>query len=191
MSYIKISVFPTSYLTLSYYHADHSRAPHINHRSDAMRLSPKPIIPVTSQHSGLHSTSVLFIDGFEVDRTYFAEHLKRCSLDYHVLEAADARSGLEVYRSRRIDCVVVEIALPDRSGFEVLKNLVPHVSRLPVAVIVLTQFTYGGLRELAKKKGAYDCFIKRHTTVDDLDRAIPQAISFVGQMPRDDRYQLI
>lgn len=142
-------------------------------------------------NSELPSTSVLLIDGFDADRRYFADQLKRCSLDYQIIEAADGQSGLEIYRSRRIDCVVVEIALPDRSGFEVLKNLVPHVSRLPVAVIVLTQFTYGGLRELAKKKGAYDCFIKRHTTVDDLDRAIPQAISFVGQMPRDDRYQLI
>ncbi len=191
MSYIKISVFPTSYLTLSYYHPGQSRAPHINQRSEAMLPSPKPIMPDISQHSDPHPTSVLFIDGFEADRTYFAEHLKWCSLDYHVLEAADGRSGLEVYRSRRIDCVVVEIALPDRSGFEVLRNLVPHASRPPVAVIVLTQITYGGLRELANKKGAYDCFIKKYTTVDDLDRAIQHAISFIGQMPKADRYRLI
>ena len=77
--------------------------------------------------------------GFQADRTYFGEHLKRCSMDYHILDAADGRSGLEVYQSRRIHCVVVEIALPDRSGFEVLRNVVPHASRPSVAVIVLTQ----------------------------------------------------
>lgn len=137
------------------------------------------------------STSVLLIDGFDADRRYFADQLKRCSLDYQIIEAADGQSGLEVYRSRRIDCVVLEIALPDRGGFEVLMTLVPCASRPQVAVIVLTQMTYRGIWELAKKNGAYVCFVKRHTTGEELDRAIQRAIALVGQLPQEDRYRPI
>ena len=70
--------------------------------------------------SEIPSTSVLLIDGFDADRRYFADQLKHCSQDYQIIEAAGGQSGLAVYRSRRIDCVVLELALPDRSGLEVL-----------------------------------------------------------------------
>jgi DNA-binding NarL/FixJ family response regulator len=135
------------------------------------------------------TTSVLLIDGSTNQRTYWADQLKRCSADYEIIEAADGQSGLDLYRSRRIDCVVLEIALPDRSGFEVLMKLVPHASRPRVAVIMLTQVPYRGLWELAHKNGARGCFSKHHTTGEELDKAIQRAVAFVGQMPKEDRYQ--
>jgi CheY-like chemotaxis protein len=60
------------------------------------------------------TTSVLLIDGSTNQRTYWADQLKRCSADYEIIEAADGQSGLDLYRSRRIDCVVLGIDLPDR-----------------------------------------------------------------------------
>jgi DNA-binding NarL/FixJ family response regulator len=138
-------------------------------------------------HSELSSTSVLLIDGFDADRRYFADQLKHCSQDYQILEAADGQSGLDIYWSRPIDCVVLEIALPDRSGLEVLMTLIPRASKPRIAVIVLTQLTHRGLCELAKNNGAYVCFVKRHTTGEDLDRAIQRAVALVGQMPKEDR----
>jgi CheY-like chemotaxis protein len=71
---------------------------------------------------------VLFIDANDADRTYFVERLKRCSSDYRILEATDGESGLELYRSERVDCVVLAIELPDCSGFRVLVGLVPGLS---------------------------------------------------------------
>ena len=43
------------------------------------------------------ATSVLFIDGNDADRTYFAEGLKRCSPDYLILESSNGESGLNLY----------------------------------------------------------------------------------------------
>ena len=129
------------------------------------------------------ATSVLLIVGSKNQRAYWADQLKRCSLDYEIIEAADAQSGLELYRSRRVDCVVLELALPDELGFRLLIDLVPIPSRPHVAVIVLTQMTQQGVWELARQNGAYTCFVKRHTTGEDLNRAIQQAVAFVGQMP--------
>jgi CheY-like chemotaxis protein len=115
--------------------------------------------------------------------------MKRCSLDYEILEATDAQSGLELYQSRRVDCVVFELALPDELGFRLLVDLVQIPSRPHVAVIVLTQMTQRGVWQLAKQNGAYACLAKRHTTGEDLDRAIQRAVAFVGQMPKENRHR--
>jgi len=129
-----------------------------------------------------HTTSVLLIDESKDQRTYWAEQLQRCSPDYVIIEASDGQSGLDLFQSRRIDCVVLELGLTDRSGFEVLITLVPNVSRPHVAIIVLTQIPYRAVWELAKANGAYACFHKHFTTGDDLDKAIQGAVAFVGQV---------
>jgi CheY-like chemotaxis protein len=126
-------------------------------------MSPTPEPP---------TTSVLLIDGSKNQREYWADQLKRCSLDYEIVEALDGQSGLDVYRSRRIDCVVLELSLPDQSGFQTLVDLVPVARRPHVAVIVLTQMTQRGVWELAKQNGAYACLAKQFTSGEDLDRAI-------------------
>ena len=137
------------------------------------------------------STSVLLIDGFATDRTHFAEQLRCRSCEYQVIEATDGQPGRSLYCSQRVDCVVLELVLPDQSGFKLLVDLVPNPSRPQVAVIVLTQLTYRGISELAKQYGAYECFVKRHTTGEDLDKAIQLAVAFVGQLPKEDRYRPI
>ena len=137
------------------------------------------------------ATSVLLIDGSHKQRAYWAEQLKRCSLDYQIFEADSGQSGLALYRSRRIDCVVVDLALPDQSGLQVLEDLVPNPSRPTVAVLVLTLLGYQSLWELAKEFGAYACFHKKHVVGEDLDKAIQRAVAFVGQMPKEERYRAV
>jgi len=133
------------------------------------------------------TTVVLFIDSSEKQRNYWAELLKRCSPDYQVLEAADGQSGLALVRSRRIDCVVLELSFPDESGCQTLMELIPIASRPQIAVVVLTLLTHRGIWELARQHGAYACLAKQFTSVEDLDRAIQRAVAFVGQLPKEVR----
>jgi len=133
------------------------------------------------------TTSVLLIDGNEADRKYFADQLKGRSPEYKILEATDGEAGLTLYRSRRIDCVVLALELANQSGYKVLVDLVPIASRPKIAVIMLTNRLQRGLREIARQNGAYACFVKQFMSGDDLDRAIQRAIAFVGQMPKEDR----
>lgn len=142
-----------------------------------------------SPNRELPSTSVLFIDGNATDRYANAAALKRCSPDYHIIEATDGEAGLILYRSQRIDCVVLALELPDQSGFKVLVDLVPIASRPTVAVIVLTNRLQRGLQELARQNGAYACFVKRFMAGEDLDRAIQRAMAFVGLMPKEERHR--
>ena len=135
--------------------------------------------------------SVLFIDSSTNQRTYWADQLKRCSPSYEILEASDAQSGLDLYRSRRIDCVVLDLALQDESnyttwGLATLVNLVPIARKPQIAVIVLTQVLDRGVWEIAKQNGAYICLAKIFTSGKDLDKAIRRAVAFVGQTPKED-----
>jgi len=145
-------------------------------------MPPDPDVP---------TTSVLLIDGNDTDRANFAAQLKDRSPDYKILEAIDGEAGLILYRSRRVDCVVLTLELPDQSGYKVLVDLVPIASRPTVAVIVLTNRLQRGLQELARQNGAYACFVKQFMSGDDLDRAIQRAMAFVGQRPKEDRYRPI
>jgi CheY-like chemotaxis protein len=137
------------------------------------------------------TTSVLLIDGNDSDRAYFATQLTDRSPHYKILEATDGEAGLALYRSRRMDCVVLALELPDQSGYKVLVDLVPIASRPNVAVIVLTNRLQRGLQEIARQNGAYACFVKQFMSGEDLDRAIQRAVAFVGQMPKEDRYRPI
>lgn len=137
------------------------------------------------------TTRILFIDGNANDRAIYAGGLRRCSSDYQIIEAADGQSGLDLYRrSQRIDCVVLELALQNRSGLTLLADFIPIPRKREVAVIVLTQHRYQGLLEIAKQKGAYACFLKDDTSSEDLDRAIRQAVAVVGRVPKVDRYRV-
>jgi CheY-like chemotaxis protein len=137
------------------------------------------------------ATMVLLIDGSKNQRAYWADQLKSCSPDYEILEASDGQSGLALYRSRRIDCVVLDLGLPDQSGLKPLIDLMPIASRPNVAVIVLTHRLQQGLQQIARQNGAYACFVKQFMSGDDLDRAIQGAMAFVGRMPKEDLYRPI
>jgi DNA-binding NarL/FixJ family response regulator len=134
------------------------------------------------------TTSVLFIDANDADRKFFSDGLKDHTPDYRILEAADGESRLTLYQSQRIDCVILELDFPDRSGFEVLVRLVPIARRPTVAVVILTRLTHRGLWDLAKGNGAYAYLIKEHTSCEALDNTIHSAIAMVGMLPKEDRY---
>src|SRR6476620_660233 len=84
-------------------------------------------------------------------------------------------AGLSICKSRRIDCVVSELDLPDMSGFQVLVELVPRVTHPEVAVIILTRIDVTTFSKHALKNGAQAYLVKSPTSCDDLDKVIPKA----------------
>ena len=121
-------------------------------------------------------TTVLIIDGDNEERQYYAERLKLCSPDYTIFESTSAKMGLGVFNSNPIDCVVLELVLPDASGFEVLLKLNPDLSRPETAVIVLTQLNSPSLFDLAVKNGAHSALHKTTTSGEILHTTIRNAV---------------
>jgi CheY-like chemotaxis protein len=136
------------------------------------------------------TTSVLLIDESKNQRAYWSEQLHRCSSDYQIVEAEDGQSGLNICRSRRVDCVVLELAMLDQSGLQALGELVRITSRPQIAVVILTRLTHRAVWELAKQKGAYACLDKNFTSGEDLEKTIQRAVAFVGQMPKEDLHSV-
>jgi DNA-binding NarL/FixJ family response regulator len=126
-----------------------------------------------------NSPLILVIDANPEDREYYTQLLRTFLPDLFVLHASTGQSGLAFCEVRPIDCVVLEIDLPDMSGFDVLLKLVPRVEHPEIAVIVLTRISNQSLLEAAIENGAQFAFHKNMVSADILDKAILKAISTV------------
>ena len=77
---------------------------------------------------------------------------------------------------------MLEIDLPDMSGFEVLAKLVPRTYRPGIAVVVLTRLPNRFLLDLAMKNGARVAFQKTVGIGDLLEESILKAIATVQRL---------
>src|SRR5215204_3617255 len=130
-------------------------------------------------------TTVLLIDGHAEERKYWANWLNIASPEYRVLEAGTGAAGLDLCRSQRIDCVLLEATLPDMSGLQILVNLIPLASRPKIAVIMLTRLDLPPVAKLALSNGAQAYFVKSRASAERVDVAILKAIAAVGPMGKE------
>lgn len=126
-------------------------------------------------------TSILLVDGNQQDREYYAHRLQTSSPDYDILQTATGQSGLDICGRQPIDCVVLELELPDMSGFEFLIKLLPRARHPEIAVIVLTRLSNPLLLEQALKNGAQAAFRKIMTSGDLLEQSVLKATATVVQ----------
>jgi len=126
----------------------------------------------------ISSATILIIDDNEQDLKYWSDSLKRTSPRYTVLESSSAAAGLELCRSNPVDCVILDLDMP-QSGFHVLLELVPERRCPQLAVIVLTHLPHPNLFEMAKHNGAQACLLKQSTSGEELDSAVQEAIAAV------------
>ncbi|BCA55971.1 hypothetical protein W02_31110 [Nitrospira sp. KM1] len=117
------------------------------------------------------------IDGHHEDRSYFVERLGLSLPDYRILQAAAGEHARQTLQTESIDCVVLELELPDMSGFQILLECVPVSSEPSLPIIVLTRVPNRDIWDLARKHGAYACLWKWHTTGDLLTMTILRGIA--------------
>ncbi len=126
------------------------------------------------------SSTILFIDNHDDDRQYWAQRLRISLPDYMVLEASTGKAGLVICRSQRVECVISELTLPDMSGFDVLLQLVPKPRHPEIAFIFLTRLILAPMKDLALNNGAQAYLVKSHSSCDELDRTIHNALASVA-----------
>jgi PleD family two-component response regulator len=130
------------------------------------------------------ATAVLLIDADSHYLDYYSQRLESSATNYAVVKASTGQSGLDICARQPIECVVLEIDLPDMSGFEVLARLVPRVYHPDIAVIVLTRLPNAFLLDLAIRNGALAAFQKIAGSAQLLEESIPKAISRVQVLTR-------
>lgn len=122
--------------------------------------------------------TILIIDDSEEDLKHWSDLLRRSPANYTVLESSSATAGLDLFRTHAVDCVVLDLDMPE-SGFHVLLEIIPDRHRPKVAVVVLTHLPHPNLFEMAKHNGAQTCLLKQSTSAQELDEAIQQALAAV------------
>jgi DNA-binding response OmpR family regulator len=124
--------------------------------------------------------NVLFIDSDEQQRQRWVDALVAYSPSFICFHAADGRTGLGVAAREHVDCVVLELNLPDRSGLAILLELVHFVRYPQMPVVVLTELPLELITDIALRNGAQSCLVKEPIIIADLDMAIRRAVAAVG-----------
>jgi len=93
--------------------------------------------------------SVLIVDDSRVSRQIVRRGLPEWNLD--VREAAGGREGLDMYRERRADIVLLDLTMPDMSGFETLESLMKLDPE--ARVLIITADVQSGSRERVRTLG--------------------------------------
>ena len=150
-----------------------------------MRRCGPPNDSCGNMHPSPHnSKAILFIDSNDTDRQYYVQRLKQSCQDVRIYEASSGKRGLELYYANLIDCVILELGLPDISGFEVLTTLVPIARAPELPVIILTKLSSLPFLQVAKLNGAQAIFQKPTASGDDLVKAVLKALARVQRDPK-------
>jgi PAS domain S-box-containing protein len=118
--------------------------------------------------------NVLVIDDAPEDR--MAVRLALRAGGFVLQEAADAKRGLKLARSSRLDCILLGHVLSDADGLEVLRSLRKPSGALPCAVVMLTAVGTADVVTAALNAGALDYVVKHRLDAEMLRRAIGSAV---------------
>ena len=122
--------------------------------------------------------TVLLIDDNCEDRDYWSTLLQNEPIGFVVLKATCGDSGIKLFQRQHIDCVVLDLEMPE-SGLFTLLRLIPDPARRHVPVVILTKFAQPALSNLMKNLGAHECLLKEYCSADKLAETIRQAIAAV------------
>ena len=109
---------------------------------------------------------ILFIEDEAALQKTLSSALKDAG--FSVIQALDGDTGLRLIQREKPDLVLLDLILPKKDGFEVLRGLKENRETQSIPVIVLTNL--GGLREVqsALDLGARDYLIKTNYKPSEL-----------------------
>ena len=87
---------------------------------------------------------------------------------FKILSAVDGEKGLELARKTKPDLILLDLILPKKDGFEVLKELKADEKTKNVPVIVLTNLEGMGDVEKALELGATTYLVKANYELEDV-----------------------
>jgi CheY-like chemotaxis protein len=79
---------------------------------------------------------LLLVDDDPAARYVFKQLLNDRQLS--IIEATDGREGIHLAQAEKPDCIILDISLPELSGFEVLSRLKSDSTTNPIPVIIST-----------------------------------------------------
>jgi DNA-binding response OmpR family regulator len=120
---------------------------------------------------------VLVADDEPTMREMVAHHLRTLtSPQLDVIEAGDGEEALRMARERLPDLVVLDVMMPEMSGWEVCKKIREDVSLAHTGVVMLTGIGHP-VNELTSPLYGADAYIDKPFEFPELDAKIKQALA--------------
>lgn len=126
----------------------------------------------TMTHPDLPPIQVLLVEDDAGDALLVEEHFSRTSMLVAIHRAASLAEAIEAQQIR-IDCVLLDLALPDARGLEALTAV---LATFDAPVVVLTGFSDHDLGVAAVAEGAEDYLAKNEVDPALLERSVRYAI---------------
>ena len=117
---------------------------------------------------------ILFIEDEAALQETVGESLRQRG--YNVLKAMDGEAGIRLAESEKPDLVLLDLVLPKKEGFEVLKALKDNDETKDIPVIVLTNLE--GIKDLdrAMSFGATNYLVKTQYSLEEVFNKIKEII---------------
>jgi two-component system, cell cycle response regulator DivK len=121
---------------------------------------------------------ILLVEDDAENRDALGRWLRRRGFD--VLSAANGRTGVEMARSQRPDLILMDMEMPELSGWEATRQIrtEPNGAAAAIPVIALTAHAMTGDRERALAAGCSDYHpkpIELHTLLARIDAILSAA----------------
>jgi adenylate cyclase len=115
-------------------HHDSDRARQLGILADVLR-SVQPLQASSAVRERVQASHILVVDDNAANRDVLARRLMR--EDHQVVTAANGAAALEIVAQQEFDLVLLDLIMPEMSGFEVLRRLkaAEHTNHVPVIVI--------------------------------------------------------
>ncbi|MFA6107720.1 MAG: response regulator [Candidatus Latescibacterota bacterium] len=100
---------------------------------------------------------ILIVEDVEMNRDLLVQLLED---EYELVQAVDGREGLELAARENPDLILLDIALPEMDGWEVVDRLRADPALRPIPVIAVTAHAMAGDEEKAYQHGCSDYITK-------------------------------
>ena len=95
---------------------------------------------------------------------------------FSVIQSFDGKDGLEKAKKNSIDLILLDLLIPKKDGWEVLKTLKGDKKTKNIPVFVLTIYEGGDSISKCMSLGASGYFIKSKYSLDEIIEKIKEAI---------------
>ncbi len=149
---------------------------------------PTKIEPKTAWDTENSGTApcIAIIDDDAGMRSMFAMYLSRQG--YTVLTAADGKTGIELLTTHKLDAVLLDLHMPQVTGFDVLEEAKPVLSDVPVVVVSGTSDIGEAMKAI--KMGAIDFLLKPITDLSIITHTLEKSIERFSLKRQSKAYQL-
>jgi len=148
---------------------------HNHHTTPAKSLSRKPDTDPSSGAPGPEAAlKVLIIDDHPLVRRGLMETIQEEFPNAKVDQASDSQSGIELVWRENWDIILLDIAMPGRSGLDILKEMKQERPKTPVLILSTYSEDQFAIRAL---KGGADGYLTKEVLGQELVAAMKRVLA--------------